>query len=205
MRKFNHLLLVLSAFSFVIISCVKEGPEGPPGPTGPQGPGGTGGTPGTANVIYSNWFSFAAAAWGDTTLYGLDYKRAIRTVTSLTQVILDNGTVLTYMKPGTTTSVYLLPINLYYTNPQSYENHGTIIAVGKLIYTFQNVSNGVVGNFAPTSNQYRYILIPGGVLGGRLTNGESTYYGYTTQQLQNMSYEQVLEIFKVPANGTNIN
>jgi hypothetical protein len=139
-------------------------------------------------------------------MYNMAFKRAIRPVTSLTQAVFDNETILAYLRfTSPNTNVNLLPTIQYYNNPQTFESHNTIFNVGKLIYTFQNVINGGIINYAPTANQYRYIIIPGGVLGGRLVNGEATYNGYTVQQLQNMSYEVVANIFNIPVNGSNIN
>jgi len=206
------LLFAFTALTFSIISCKKTGPEGPPGIAGPQGPPGGSGTtgptgpPGTANVVYSNWFAFTAAEWGDTTMYSLDYKRAIKYVTSLTQGVFDNGVVLAYIRfASPNTNVNLLPNIIYYSNTTSYENHSLIVNVGKLIYTFQNVVSGTVTNYSPTTNQYRFIIIPGGVLGGRTANGGATYNGYTISQLQGMTYERVAAILNIPASGSNTN
>ena len=208
------LLFAVIALTFSIISCKKTGPEGPPGIAGPQGPpGGSGaigptgptGPAGTANVVYSNWFSFTAAEWGDTTMYSLDYKRAIKNIVSLTQAVFDNGVVLAYVRFSLpNTNVNLLPFILYYSNTTSYENHNAIVNVGKLIYTFQNVVSGTIVNYTPL-NQYRFIIIPGGVLGGRTANGTATYNGYTISQLQSMTYEQVAAILNIPASGSNTN
>jgi len=48
MKKFNfrHLLLLLAAAMFVMVSCTKEGAQGPAGPAGPAGENGTDGTDG---------------------------------------------------------------------------------------------------------------------------------------------------------------
>ena len=212
------VLIAFIALTFTIFSCKKTGPEGPPGIAGPQGPpGGSGaagptgptgptGPPGTANVVYSNWFAFTAAEWGDTTMYTLDYKRAIKNVTSLTQAVFDNGVVLSYIKfSSPNTNVNLLPSIIYYSNTTSYENHNVIVNVGKLIYTFQNVVSGTVTNYSPTVNQYRFIIIPGGVLGGRTVGGAPSYNGYTISQLQSMTYQQVAAILDIPASGSNTN
>jgi hypothetical protein len=214
MKKLYLLLFAFVALSFSIISCKKTGPEGPPGIAGPQGPpGGSGATgptgptgpPGTANVVYSNWFSFTAAEWADTTMYSLDYKRAIKNVASLTQAVFDNGVILAYVRFALpNTNVNLLPYLQFYSDPQSYENHNAIINVGKLIYTFQNVVSGTIINYTPLT-QYRFIIIPGGVLGGRTPGGAATYNGYTISQLQSMTYEQVAAMLKIPPSGSNTN
>ncbi len=53
----------------------------------------------------------------------------------------------------------------------------------------------------PQSLEYRYILIPGAVSGGRFISGAAA--GYTSDQLKAMPYEQVRQLMNIPAEGTN--
>ncbi len=52
----------------------------------------------------------------------------------------------------------------------------------------------------PQTLEYRYILIPGLVSGGRFTSGAAA--GYTVDQLKAMSYEDVRTLFNIPENGS---
>ena len=193
MRKFNLLLLLPFVFTFMILSCVKEGPEGPPGPAGPQGPGGTAGTPGTANVTYSAWHVLANA-WRDTTIAGSAMKVNDEAVTSLTATIISQGAILAYLRISGT--AYPLPFTNYIGGTVA----GTwsyIPQAGRMFYTlFQHNNTAPPAPLA--TNEYRWIVIPGGVLGGRLASGEQTYSGYTLTQLGAMSYEEICNIFAIP-------
>jgi hypothetical protein len=51
------------------------------------------------------------------------------------------------------------------------------------------------------SLEYRYILIPGAVSGSRFISGAAA--GYTSDQLKAMPYEQLRQLMKIPAEGTN--
>lgn len=171
------------------------GPQGPIGATGPQGP------VGSANVIYSSWFTIAD--WADTTLLlSGAVTRGIRNVSSLTQVIIDNGVILTYLRQaGTNTSgPNLLPFNCVACgvlgNPLVI---GALPQPAKIIF-YNSFFNGSLG-IAITAAELRYILVPGGVVGGRFTSGPAA--GYTVAQVKAMSYAQVSSIFNIPQNGTN--
>ncbi len=61
--------------------------------------------------------------------------------------------------------------------------------------------DGLGNSITPSSREYRYIIIPGAVSGGRLISGPAA--GYTIAQLKGMSYSQVSSMFKIPANGSN--
>ncbi len=184
MRKYHLLSLSLFAFIFLAISCTKEGPQGIQGPVGATGSQGPVGPTGTANVIYSSWAP--QASWADTTItlpnLGL-VSRSIRTAPGITSTILTSGVVLTYWQPATT-NIYLLP-----TLASGGSVLNCLFDTGKVIF-YVNASGGSAGG------NFRYVIIPGGVAGGRL--------GYTTEQLQAMPYDQVAELFNIPASGSNI-
>lgn len=223
MRKFSSLSPLFLAISFIAVSCTKEGPEGPAGATGPQGPAGVAGSTGatgatgatgpqgpvgptgpqgpagTANVIYSSWFNFATADWADSTMTNLGTaKRANKAAPAVTQAVVDNGVVLSYMALTTTPGVgpYLLPFTI--PNATSPLIVGNVSTVGRIVYynVFANATTGVALN---TAYSFRYVVIPGGVAGGRsATVGNS---GYTAEQLKAMPYEEVARIFNIPATG----
>jgi len=223
MRKFRLLSLLLLAFAFIAVNCTKEGPEGPAGATGPQGPSGVSGPagpagpagpngpagptgpqgpPGTANVIYSNWYNFVGADWADSTIYGISYRRAIKSIPALTASVFNTGVVLHYWQTlNPTTNNVLIPITLLYNNLTTFEKVDAYNVVGKAVITHLNVVNGVVTPFdLLPPNAFRYIIIPGSVL-GRSADPEVGSTGYTVSQLKKMSYAQVAQILKIPAQG----
>ncbi len=184
-----------------------QGPTGATGATGPQGPiGATGpqGPVGSANVIYSSWFTITLANWADTTmLLTGTVTRGIRNTTSLTQTIIDNGVILNYLRQtgNNTSGPNLLPFNCVACGTLG--NPLVIAALpqpGKIIF-YNAFFNGTPG-ITLDNTELRYILIPGGVVGGRFTSGPAA--GYTVAQVKAMSYAQVSSIFKIPQNGTNV-
>jgi hypothetical protein len=70
-------------------------------------------------------------------------------------------------------------------------------AVGKMFYT-QFASDNSSSTTA-INRQYRWVVIPGGVSGGRGINGSNmTSTGYTVDELKNMSYHQVCTLLNIP-------
>jgi hypothetical protein len=224
MRKLRFLSILLISLTILIISCTKEGPEGPTGGIGAQGIPGTPGNPGaggaagatgpqgplgTANVIYSGWLAspttFGVAGWFDTTLTTIGLvSRANFTAPSMSQAILDQGLTMVYhtftSTPPPTGGANAQPL------PYSTSVGAQIIeinyrpAVGRVIVFIKNLS--ATTSYGLLSGHYfRYIIVPGGVAGGRMINGPAA--GYTVQQLQGMSYEQVLKKFNIPRQGAN--
>lgn len=223
MRKFKLLSLLLLAITFVSINCTKEGPEGPAGASGPQGPPGTPGAPGTpgtpgapgpagtANVIYSAWFTTVEADWVDAyeapywAVYGFDKAAA-----GVTQGVIDNGVVLSYMKDWTyyddvtdgplkSATVVQLP---YLADIDFVDLYDFVIpAVGSITYLYKSGAHTWT-NTEIAGTSFRYVIIPGGVAGGRMMSGAAK--GYTVAQLKAMSYEQVARMFNIPAIGSNI-
>lgn len=209
MRKLRLLYLSLLAISIIAIRCTKEGPEGPVGATGAQGPAGSAGPAGPAgptgpsgsSVTYSAWFNFTAANWADTTMTNLGtVRRAIRTTASITSAIVDNGVVMAYFSTAVpAVSAYPLP---FITNTTPALNISYLIAPGKIIYYAGVVQTGGGGVTVPAGYGFRYIIIPGTISGGRMMSGVAN--GYTVEQLKRMPYSQVLTLFNVPENGSNI-
>ncbi len=180
MKKVITIIFVVLSVSAIIISCKKEGPQGPagaagpqgatgpqgnPGSTGPQGPIGPQGPVGSANVIYSRWTN--GSSWTIDGATGLNYFDI--TTASLTQNILSGGTMQVYwaVLGDTVNHVRHLPFfetigpDIYYHNPK--------YSIGKIKIETSNLSMA-------TSNRYRFILIPGGVVGGRGTIDFSNYH-----------------------------
>ncbi len=232
MRKFKSLSLLLLASSFILVNCTKEGPEGPAGATGSQGPAGatgaagaagaagatgpagaTGvaGPAGTANVVYSAWVT-EPANWGADTvmlsLNGGNAKRFIVTAPSLSQAVLDQGVILTYMRGGVTSNNPIaLPYNipLALAAPNNIETVDYRASLNKITYIFyilNNTSAPIAFTNVNSGAQFRYVLIPGGVAGGRGVSTEkmADIKGqlYTESQLKAMSYSQICTLLNVP-------
>lgn len=201
MRKLSHLYILLLSFSFIIVSCTKEGPEGPVGPIGPQGPaGGSGSTgpagpagptgatgpagpqgpqgpqgpAGTANVIYSAWTAYNTANWSaPTTFFGVLQRTYQVNTATITNAILDQGVVLAYYRfSGGGTTAYQSPFTFHYIEPT-----GQIlrhdVRLGIIEFVYHNLVNITTDpGTLGSANSYRYVIIPGSVGGGRGVNSE---------------------------------
>lgn len=203
MRKISLLPLLL--ISIVAIQCSKDGPKGDTGPAGPAGPQGPQGPTGTANVIYSAWFTpDQNGGWKDTTINGIaTQKKFNKPAPGVTLNILNQGIIISYIKLNpdgagvTTASIRQLP----YTNPGSATAYLPIHYVGSISYCQVSiVSPGVAVSASSGALEFRYVIIPGGVSGGRITGGAA---GYTAEQLREMSYEQITDLFNIPADGAS--
>lgn len=179
--KRNSILIAACCSVLFLFSSCKKGDPGPAGATGPAGPTGVAGPTGSANVIYSPWanvtFTGASTSWS-----------AKITAPGVTQDIMDKGVVKTYFKFGT--SVY----------DGNYSN----IASGASIY--QYLSIGFINLQATFAANYpwRYIIIPGGVAGGRLSHGDADTFVFADgssmrkSDFDKMSYEDVCSRFNIP-------
>jgi hypothetical protein len=182
MQKRNLLSIVLIAI-FFIAGCQKEGPAGaqgpagptgPTGPTGPVGPTGPAGQPGTSNVIFSRWTNGSTwAVDGTTGLNSFDITAA-----GLTQTILSTGSIQVYwaVLGDTVNNVRHLPFaesiggTTYFHNPK--------YSVGKIRIETNNVT-------ILNTNRYRYVLIPGGMQGGRMAQINFDNYNEVVKALAN--------------------
>lgn len=166
------LLAVITTFS----SCSKE-----EGPTGKDGVAGTNGADGNANVIYSDWASVPAAT--ATTIDGTNGNTSSISAPNLTQEILDKGTVLVYVKFGST--IIQLP---YTSNAGGVTNTLLFYLELNNIKLFRFKHDGTGGVNIPTGLQFRYILIPGGV---------SVLTQKTQLNLKNMPYSEVCKYLNI--------
>jgi hypothetical protein len=184
--KSNSLLTVITLCSILLYSCKGDpGPAGPQGPAGPAGPtganGATGatGATGTANVIYSNWINVnmtnTTAFWEGTI-----------TAPGVTQTIIDRGVVNVYLRNENN-----LVFQLNYSAPGA-----------NYIHYFLTVGLITIRSSFNASYPYRYVIIPGGVSGGRFTSGALA--GYSLSQVQALSYDELCALLSIPPTGTNI-
>lgn len=222
MRKFRLLSLLASSILFIGVSCTKEGPEGPAGangvqgpagvqgPQGPAGPAGPQGPQGTTNVTYSSWYTTVTADWVPGYIAPNNYNVEMiynRTAPGVTQSILDQGIVLTYGKNFVIGASTRLPnpIQLPYSERFNLQNYGSILALGKIVFTYDPDDGAPIRPVSQLAGiAYRYVIIPGSVAGGRGVNVVKTFEGYTENELKAMTYEQVTKLFNIPAEGSNI-
>jgi len=152
------------------------------GKTGLQGP------PGTANVIHSAWF-LTGSGW-DTTIapnYG-----AIATfdhnAPDITQAVIDSGLVLAFMKGDPTTGLgndvfplpYSVGIGYGFTDIWDF----VINAPGNIRFLYKSDNPWTPAELATIS--FRYIIVPGGVAGGRMLDPRK------------LTYQQLCELYGIP-------
>jgi hypothetical protein len=176
---FLRLALVTSLIIASASCSPDDGTDGINGTNGTNGSNGTNGTTGTANVIYSDWTPGTAATV--TNIDGTNGLSFLLPAPKLTQVILDKGTVLVYVKFAST--ILILP----YTSTAG----GTVNTItffpelgGIKIFRFNH--SGVGTSSLSMSLNYRYILIPGGVPAAK-----------TSLDLKKMTYEEVCNYYKI--------
>lgn len=188
MKRFSVALLCITACSFLVASC-KKGEEGPAGPAG------------TANVLYSAWMP--TTPWTASTTSTGSGKQTFYfdiTAAKITQDILDNGTVLVYAKfvadPDGTGIVKALPSDYYNLGSASTQyrfQYG--LSVGKI----RVICDVLPAGTPSTSNQIRYVIIPGGTSAGRVAANSPS-----TVDLTGKTYEEIAAMFHIPANGSNL-
>lgn len=173
MKNTNYLMLLMAGLLLSVTAC-KKGDTGPQGETGPNGKdgangangaagptGATGaagatGATGTANVIYSDWV--IAKNFRDSTVDNSKLKLADVPAPQLTATLLNNASVMVYFTFGV--GVFPLP---YTSNAGGIINTISYLPrTGKFIISrFANDNSGSIP--LPTTLQFRYIIIPGGV------------------------------------------
>lgn len=221
MRKFRLLSLLALSIAFIAVSCTKEGPEGPAGatgaqgptgatgptgPTGPQGPTGPAGPTGptgpqgpigTANVIYSPWTDFVAGTWGAAVNeFGKTVRNYGAAAPGVTASIITSGVVLVYWRDAGLPNPQQMPSISYNITQPVNQYLGFALLTGQIQIKFFNIDNtNDPGTFSGAGNSYRYIIIPGGVAGGRTANVGGT--NYTAEQLKAMPYSQVCNLFHI--------
>lgn len=185
-----------------------SGPVGPSGPSGPNGPTGPQGPTGTANVIYSAWLLTGVGNWTATGVapYSANYLHN-RPAPGITASIIDQGVVLSYMKGLfglVATDVVPLPYTRFAQSGTAYIDHYSFVlnAPGNIRYLYSSgnlLAPIAISNLEPIST--RYIIIPGGVAGGRGGSTEKTVdirgQLYTESNLKSMSYSQICSLLNI--------
>jgi len=175
------MLLLGCSFLLLFANC-KKGDPGATGPAGPAGPAGVAGPIGTANVIYSPWANVTFTGSG--TSYS-----ALITAPGVTQDIMDKGVVKTYFKFGTAV----------------YDGNYSNVPTGASIYEYLTLGAINLRATFAASYPWRYVIIPGGAAGGRLSAGADADVfvlqdGSTMSRsaLDKMSYEDLCSKFNIP-------
>lgn len=215
--KARKTVLVLISTLALATACKKaeKGDVGPAGPSGAAGAtGATGavgttgatGATGSANVIYSAWQTSPTAS-RDTTVDGTCVRIRHLYAPSLTQGILDSGLVITYMRVGS-----IGPYQLPYTSDAGgatnqigciYNKNKIFIyreTFGSCRFTSASAGTAPVLVNLPQSLEYRYVIVPGTISGGRLIQGAKII---DIAAIKAMSYETLLQHFTIPAEGSN--
>jgi hypothetical protein len=168
------LSIMAFAATMLFFSC-KKGEDGAPGKTG------------TANVRYSEWFT--PATYTKDTIFGIWGFYNVKQAPGITQQVLDSGTVFTFAKlKGYNTLIWpaeqvgQLPISLTYVQGGTQTDTWSAAAsIGSLKIRFVNDHN--IYNTIANAHQFRYIIIPGGLPGGRTIP---------------LSYEEICRKYNVP-------
>ncbi|MFN5136404.1 MAG: hypothetical protein ACK5DG_13920 [Chitinophagaceae bacterium] len=130
---------------------------------------------------------------------GSNNKVADVAATSVTTTNINQGAILAYVRDqfGSNNGPFQLPYTQYVFSGSG--TFGYVPANGRMFYTFFLHDNS--NSATPCCREYRYVVIPGAVSGGRLVSGPAA--GYTISQIKGMSYSQIASMFNIPANGTN--
>jgi hypothetical protein len=192
-----------------------QGPQGLIGPAGATGATGAAGTP--AQVIYSPWITSPYNS-RDTTVDGTCLRMRHIDAPSLSATILNQGLMITYMRVGSI-GPYALP---YTSDAGGATNTVNCIYNQQKILLYRHTFNtcrfnsGIAEAYPgqpvlvnlPQSLEYRYVLIPGLLAGGRVNalNGSKemdlTHVilpGQTqSMNLHNISYATVCSMLGIP-------
>lgn len=184
------LISILFVIVIMTVSCQKEA-----GPAGANGTNGTNGTNGNANVIYSTWIGFNNAFWSPVLN---EFSKTVRLYAAfapnLTQGIIDSGAVLVYFKTIGTPQPQPLPIT-YNWPPMRYLGFRLRPDTIKIVtYHLDDNDDPGIFNGSPSTNAYRYIIIPGGVQAAVSVKKQQIPY----EKLKLMQYENVCEYLNIP-------
>lgn len=150
---------------------------------GPQGP------PGTANVIYSDWYT--PSSFSKTTVFGTFHFSASIPAPSITQDVIDKGTVIVYGKlagynaliwPAGQISAMPIVINYLQSNTPQVDTWSALVSLGNLQIDMTN-DNNIYSSISNT-HSFRYIIIPGAV--------------HTINVANFRNYNQVKQAFHLP-------
>jgi len=160
----------------------EQGPTGPQGEQGATGPQGERGETGTANVIYSDWIPSGF----ESPIADTHASFAIENVAELTDEVKSNGHIAIY---GRYTQAYTviqpLPKSLFGLRMQHYD-----FQINDLNQNINIWVSSIDGSDIeiPIYDDYRYIIIPGGVPSA----------GKSTVDYTKMNYQEIVAHFNIP-------
>lgn len=164
---FSAMMLATSIF---FNACKGEvGPKGDTGATGANGATGAKGDVSSANVIYSTWKP--ADSWVLSNYYGAIGRYFDIAAPQLTREILDRGNVYVYWKPANNLDA-VIPLP---TTTHDFREFFLEHKVSRIRIWFFNSIRTDPGTL-PSSNEFRYVIVPGGVAGGRRTAVDYSNY-----------------------------
>jgi hypothetical protein len=171
------------------------------GATGPQG------NTGSANVIYSAWTTSSTTS-RDTTIDGTCLRIRHFSAPSLDTSVLNKGLIITYFRVGSI-GPYQLPyisdaggttneINCIYNIKKIFIYRHTF---GSCRFTSASPGTEPVLINLPQSLEYRYVIVPGSIAGGRILQSDSK--SYDINALKQMSYESLILNLGIPKDGSS--
>jgi hypothetical protein len=140
------------------------------------------------SVFHSSWVALDMKMQVDNqndTFYAQEFTNS-----KITAKVISGGVILGYLGyPGNGSDTIVLPLaeQTAFSSLQQIISPGTIDLVGYADYSYTTTSGYL----------YRYVIIPGNVL------ANSSLSGLTQQQLNKMSFTEINNALKTPAQGTS--
>lgn len=185
MKKLWAFIILISIFS-----CSpedgKDGMDGINGIDGTNGTDGSQGPAGTANVIYSNWIPASFTGTSASVKYmGINFPAGMPSAFS----IKDTHTILVYFSGYGDGNVYQLPV-LDFRGAQFTFGFGSGSSSSDINITAKALSGSLTNiQIDPALGaKFRYVIIPGGVLAGRMEQSNIT----------KMTYEEICDYYTIP-------
>jgi hypothetical protein len=198
-KKNVKIILSAATLAFMLNAC-KKGDTGPQGNIGPAGP------TGSPNVIYSAWQTSPTAS-RDTTIDGTCMRIRHLSAPALDTAMIKRCVMMTYFRVGSI-GPYQLPyisdaggamneVNCIYNVKKIFVYRHTF---GSCRFTSASAGTEPVLINLPQSLEYRYVLIPGSIAGGRLLQADATY---DITALKKLTYAELIQKLDIPENGSN--
>ena len=138
---------------------------------------------------------YSPATWEQVNVYGVIERQYTMTTSELTQEIIDHGAVLVYMRfVGIAPQINQLPVTIMDSNYDFLFR----AQAGSITAAYYSVTSpGTSPMIIPSTNQVRYVLIPGGVL-DETALIEGVTSGRLIESLDHIPYSKVCGMFGIP-------